>query len=69
MVLKRYNESHEELLSTIKSHNDTLYEKTYYGQDFKDEYPMLFMLDGLLNQNIYHLGQIGLINGMIRKSN
>ena len=67
-IVNRFQQSHTRLIETLNEYDDQLFDGTYFDQDFKAEYPMRFMLDGLLHHDLYHLGQIGLVMSMIRRS-
>ena len=60
-ILLNYNESLLELLKLLKKKNDTFLAKLYYDTDFKNNYPYSFLIQGMLQHDIYHLGQIGLL--------
>ena len=66
-IKQDFENAHENLMTALSGQNDELLELTYHDQDYKKEYEMAFMLEGLLHHDVYHLGQIGLIIKMIKK--
>lgn len=60
-ILLKHTESLLELLDLLKQKNDTFLDETYFDTDFKNYYPYTFLIRGMLQHDIYHLGQIGLL--------
>lgn len=61
-----FDQVHQDLMEALNGHNDQLLHMKYHDQDYKKEYNMAFMLEGLLHHDLYHLGQIGLIIRMLK---
>ena len=59
-VLKRFDDSLDQLLAELEGRDDTFLEATYYDQDYGGDFPYAFLLNGLLHHDLYHLGQLGL---------
>jgi uncharacterized damage-inducible protein DinB len=60
-ILQAYNASLGELINQLKDKSDDFLEETYYDTDFKGYYPYAFLLNGMLQHDLYHLGQLGLV--------
>ncbi|WP_374958356.1 DinB family protein [Gilvibacter sp.] len=56
-----YQQSFTDLISSLKGKEDSFLQQTYYDTDFKGEYTYQWLLDGILQHDVYHLGQLGLI--------
>ncbi|MGI9530255.1 DinB family protein [Lutimonas sp.] len=66
-IIAAYNESLEQIILLLESKNDSYLSETYFDTDFKGYYSYDFLLKGVLQHDIYHLGQIGLIHNLIKK--
>lgn len=60
-ILADYKTSLSTLVDILKTKEDSFLKEEYYDPDFKSNYPFSFVIDGMLNHNIYHLGQLGII--------
>ena len=60
-ILLQYNDSLFKLIGSLKQKNDAFLNDFYYDTDFKDEYQFMFLIQGMLHHDIYHLGQIALL--------
>jgi len=60
-VLLAYNNSLKELFYQLKDKSDPFLDEIYYDTDFKDYYTYSFLLNGMLQHDLYHLGQLALI--------
>jgi len=60
-ILRKHAESLSKLLGLLKEKNDDFLNEIYYDTDFKSNYPYDFLTLGMLQHDIYHLGQIGLL--------
>jgi len=60
-LMADYNNSLSGILTFLEGQNDVFLQETYYDGDFKDEYTYAWLLQGMLQHDIYHLGQIGYI--------
>ena len=56
-LLARLDRAHSALVDTVARMDDADFEKVVAGKD----YTAAFMLDGLIQHNIYHAGQIALL--------
>jgi len=65
-VKTEFEKVHQELVTTLSGLDDQLLEKKYYDQDYKKECSIVYLLEGLVHHNLYHLGQIGLVIRMIK---
>ena len=60
-VLHEYKSSLFQLIDLLKTKEDAFLDEQYYDTDFKGHYPYSFVVNGMLQHNLYHLGQVGLI--------
>lgn len=67
-ILRKHTESLSELLTLLKQKNDGFLDKPYYDTDFKSNYPYNFLIQGMLQHDVYHLGQIGLLIKCLRSN-
>lgn len=65
-VKTEFQEVQKELVSTLSRLDDQLLAKKYYDQDYKKECSFVYLLEGLIHHDLYHLGQIGLVISMIK---
>jgi len=40
----------------------------YYDTDFKGNYQYLFVIEGMIHHDIYHLGQIGIVIKLLKEN-
>lgn len=66
-IIQDYQESLSEVIDLLKDKDDSFLKQKYYDQDFKDEFPYSFAIDGILHHNIYHLGQMGIVIKLIKE--
>jgi len=66
-IKAEYDQSLSELTSLLKKKNDSFLNEEYYDTDFKGTYTYLFLMNGMLHHDIYHLGQLGIINKYLKK--
>ena len=52
--MKEFKETHEQIISILETKNDEFLSKIVAGREFNYR----FMLNGLIQHNIYHLGQV-----------
>ncbi|MDC7996542.1 DinB family protein [Gilvibacter sediminis] len=57
----RYDRSHAQLIALLNDKDDSFLQQEYYDTDFKGNYTYQWMLDGILQHDIYHLGQLAVI--------
>ncbi len=60
-ILRKHVKSLSELIGLLKQKNDDFLDEIYYDTDFKSNYPYDFLIQGMLQHDIYHLGQIALL--------
>lgn len=69
-IKSEYNKSLSELIDLLKRKDDNFFYEKYYDPDFKGQYEYKFVLNGMLQHDIYHLGQLGIIIKLLKeKSN
>ena len=62
IVLKsEYDQSLTALIKLLDKKQDNFLSQEYYDTDFKGYYPYQFLLTGMIQHDVYHLGQLGLI--------
>ena len=66
-IKAEYDQSLSELTSLLKKKDDSFLNEEYYDTDFKGTYTYLFLMNGMLHHDIYHLGQLGIINKYLKK--
>ena len=66
-IKEEYNNSLVEIIQLIQHKNDSFLNEIYYDSDYKGKYNYLFLIEGMLHHDIYHLGQIGMIVNLIKK--
>jgi len=49
------------LIAILQTQSNTLLSETYTDADFKGEFEYQWMLQGIVQHDIYHLGQIGVV--------
>ena len=50
-----------EFIGLLKTKEDSFLEQLYFDTDYKDYFNYLFLIEGILQHDIYHLGQLGII--------
>ncbi len=60
-----YNNSLSEIILLLEQKDDSFLYETYYDNDYKDDYKYLFLIEGMLHHDIYHLGQIGMLTKLL----
>lgn len=66
-VLGDFKSSLSEIITLLKTKEDSFLEEQYYDTDFKGHYPYSFVINGVLQHNLYHLGQLGIIIKYLKK--
>ncbi|MGS2741062.1 DinB family protein [Sinomicrobium sp. M5D2P17] len=66
-IMQKYQDSLAQVIVLLKEKDDSFLNEKYYDQDFKAEYDYSFAVNGMLQHNIYHLGQIGIIIKLIKE--
>ena len=59
-LIRRFEQSQDKLIGFLQSKEDTFLENAYKDKNFK------YLVEGLLHHDLYHLGQIGLVNKMLK---
>ena len=62
-----YNNSLVEIISLVQHKDDSFLDESYFDIDYKGNYNYLFLIEGMLHHDIYHLGQIGMIVNLIKE--
>ena len=60
-LLYEYKTSGSQLVALLSTKEDSFLEELYYDSDFKGYYKYVFVVNGMLHHDIYHLGQLGII--------
>jgi uncharacterized damage-inducible protein DinB len=61
VVKSDYENSLTTLIDLLDEKGDSFLSQEYYDTDFKGYYPYEFLLTGMVQHDVYHLGQLGLI--------
>ena len=56
-----YNNSLKEIIRLLQQKDDSFLQQEYYDTDFKGNYTYQWLLNGMIQHDIYHLGQLGII--------
>ena len=62
-----YDQTLVELIALLESKDDSFLDEIYHDPDYRGDYPYRFVLQGMLQHDLYHLGQLGLIMKYLRK--
>lgn len=65
-IKSEYERTLQELIILLESKDDDFLDELYYDTDFKGDYKYSFVINGMLHHDIYHLGQIGIINKFLK---
>ena len=60
-IKSSYDETLSELIGLLDAINDDFLDKEYYDTDFKGDYTYEWLLNGMVQHDAYHLGQIGIV--------
>jgi len=60
-VLAAYQATTTDLIAILSTKNDDFLSQKYYDTDFKDYYTYNWLLNGMIQHDAYHLGQLGII--------
>lgn len=66
-IKRKYRESFSQAISLLKEKEDSFLKEKYYDQDFKAEFEYSFVVNGMLQHNIYHLGQMGIVIKLVKE--
>ena len=56
-----YDNSFNELIELLSSKEDGFLDQEYYDTDFKGDYSYRWLLNGMVEHDAYHLGQLGIV--------
>lgn len=68
-IMSEYHSSVEGLLELLKLKDDDFLESHYHDPEFAGDFPYSFAIYGILQHDIYHLGQMGLVVKMLKEKN
>lgn len=60
-IKNQFEKTQALFLEKLEALDDGFFERSYFDQDFGQNYPNAFFLDGLLQHDCYHLGQLSLL--------
>ncbi|MGI9546014.1 MAG: DinB family protein [Flavobacteriaceae bacterium] len=66
-IIAEYEESVDGLIGLLEEKDDAFLETTYHDPEFGGNFPYSFTIYGILQHDIYHLGQLGLVASMLKK--
>ncbi len=67
-LLEEHSNSVNAFIQLLEEKDDYFLEQEYFDPEFGGHFPMSFTLQGILQHDIYHLGQLGLVIKMLRES-
>ncbi len=67
-IYKEYSKSVEELILLLEQKEDSFLEEKYSDPEFNGEFPYSFAIHGIVQHDLYHLGQLGLVCKMLNVS-
>lgn len=62
-----YSNSLTQIIKLLEHKDDNFLDEIYYDNDYKLDFKYLFLIEGMLHHDIYHLGQISLIIKMLKE--
>ncbi len=65
-IYEEYVESVDLLISLLEDKDDAFLDEKYQDPEFNGEFPYRFSIYGILQHDLYHLGQLGLVIKMLR---
>lgn len=66
-IFAQYQQSVSELVELLKEKDDAFLQEYYHDPEFAGDFPYSFTINGILQHDIYHLGQIGLVIKMLKE--
>jgi hypothetical protein len=66
-LLKEYDDSLQTIINLLSERNDDFLYQQYYDQDFKGQFSYSFAINGILQHDVYHLGQLGMVIKLIKE--
>ena len=68
-IFEDYVDSVDMLIRLLEEREDTFLDEKYFDPEFNGEFPYSFTVYGILQHDLYHLGQIGLVCKMLKVKN
>ena len=65
-IYKEYEESIDAFIRALEDKDDEFLTTEYHDPEFGGSFPLSFTINGILQHDIYHLGQIGLVAKMLK---
>ena len=65
VIYDEYVDSVDSLIRLLETKDDNFLKTTYHDPEFGGEYPFSFTVFGILQHDLYHLGQLGLVCKML----
>lgn len=66
-IKAEYDNALAELIALLRTKNDDFLSQEYYDTDFKGRYTYQWLLNGMVQHDAYHLGQLGIIIKFLNK--
>lgn len=60
-IVSAYANSLKEIVRLLQTKDDSFLDLEYYDTDFKGNYTYKWLLQGMIQHDVYHLGQIGIV--------
>ncbi len=60
-IISEYNNSLKEIVRLLHTKDNSFLDQEYYDTDFKGNYTFRWLLQGMIQHDVYHLGQIGIV--------
>ena len=60
-IKSNYDKTLHDLIALLRLKNDDFLSEKYYDTDFKGYYTYKWLLNGMVQHDVYHLGQIGIV--------
>ena len=60
-ILNDFNTTSTKLITLLKQKDESFLDEIYYDTDYNGRYKYLFVIEGMLQHDLYHLGQLGII--------
>lgn len=68
-LLKEFNTAKEKLTEVLSKHSDDLLSQSYVDPDTDQSFGYRWLIDGIIQHDVYHLGQIGVIVNYLKNKN
>ena len=66
-IYREYNESIDAFIHSLEGKEDEFLSEEYSDPEFGGRFPFSFTINGILQHDLYHLGQLGLVAKMLRQ--